>query len=84
VRTLRQFVNVLETTPAAALEPYVLRGDFSRWVADVFGDRDLADDLRTLEERHRVRSRIETLPEMANAIRGRYDLAEDELEAAIL
>jgi hydroxymethylpyrimidine pyrophosphatase-like HAD family hydrolase len=83
VRTLRQFVTELETRPAPALEPYVLRGDFSRWIADVFGDRALADDLRALEERHRIRSRVETLPEMANAIRGRYDLAEDEVEAAV-
>jgi hypothetical protein len=83
VRTLRQFVTELETTPAAILEPYLLRGDFSRWIGDVFGDRALADDLRTLEERHRARSRVETLPEMANAIRGRYDLAEDELEATV-
>lgn len=81
VRTLRQFVTELETTPAALLEPYVIRGDFSRWITDVFGDRALADDLRALEERHRIRTRVETLPEMANAIRGRYDLAEDELEA---
>ena len=83
VRTLRQFVTALEAASLVNLEPYVLRGDFSRWIADVFGDRALADDLRTLEERHRARSRAETLAEMANAIRGRYDLADDELAAAV-
>jgi hydroxymethylpyrimidine pyrophosphatase-like HAD family hydrolase len=83
VRTLRQFVTELETAPAAVLEPYVLRGDFSRWIADVFGDQALADDLRTLEERHRVGSHADTLLEMVNAIRGRYDLAEDPVDATI-
>jgi hypothetical protein len=57
-----------------------MRGDFSRWIGDVFGDRALADELRTLEQRCRTGLRGEALPAMANAVRGRYDLAEDELE----
>jgi hydroxymethylpyrimidine pyrophosphatase-like HAD family hydrolase len=77
VRTLRQFVSELEAAPAAALESYIVRGDFSRWIGDVFGDRALADELRGLEERHRSLARAETLPEMVDAVRRRYDLAED-------
>jgi hypothetical protein len=84
VKTLRQFVAVLETTPASLLEAYVVRGDFSRWIADVFGDRALADELRGLEDRHRKGARADTLAEMAGAVRGRYDLAEDELQAAVV
>jgi hypothetical protein len=57
-----------------------VRGDFSRWIGDVFGDHALADDLRTIEQRYRAGLRDEALPAMANAVRGRYDLAEDELE----
>ena len=79
IRTLRQFVSELERTPARLLEGYVVRGDFSRWIADVFGDRALADELRGLEQRYRAGSRDQTLPEMANAVRGRYDLLGDEL-----
>ena len=82
VRTLRQFVAVLETTPASLLDGYIVRGDFSRWIADVFGDRALADELRKLEVRHRSGSRPETLPEIVNAVRGRYDLTDDVVEAA--
>jgi hydroxymethylpyrimidine pyrophosphatase-like HAD family hydrolase len=81
LQTLRQFVAALETSPASLLEAYIVRGDFSRWIGEVFGDRALADELRALEERHRKGARAETLVEMAGAVRGRYDLAEDELDA---
>ena len=47
----------------------------------MFGDRALADELRGLEQRYRAGCRDQTLPEMANAVRGRYDLLGDELEA---
>jgi hypothetical protein len=78
VRTLREFVSELETAPAALLDSYVVRGDFSRWIADVFGDRALAEELRVLEAEHRLHPRVETLSEMVNAVRGRYDLTDDE------
>jgi hydroxymethylpyrimidine pyrophosphatase-like HAD family hydrolase len=78
-RTLRQFVAELEGAPAPYLEPYVRRGDFSRWIADVLGDHALAAELRALEERHRAAARAETLPEMVGAIRARYDFVDDEV-----
>ena len=80
VRTLRQFVSELEHTPPVQLAGYVMRGDFSRWIGDVFGDHALAGELRALEARYRAGSRAETVPEMAGAVRGRYDLAEGEDE----
>ena len=80
IRTLRQFVSELEHTPPTLLAGYIMRGDFSRWIGEVFGDRALAGELRALEERYRGGSRAETVSEMASAVRGRYDLAEDELE----
>jgi hypothetical protein len=57
-----------------------MRGDFSRWIGDVFGDRALAAELKALEERYRAGFKAETLPEMVGAVRGRYDLSEDERE----
>ncbi len=80
IRTLRQFVSALENTPPSLLAPYIVRGDFSRWIGDVFGDHALAGELRALEEQGRAGSRAETVPEMASAVRGRYDLADDELQ----
>ena len=70
-----------KASPASLLDAYVVRGDFSRWIGDVFGDRALADELRRLEDRHCKRARAETLAEIAAAVRGRYDLAEDLLQA---
>jgi hypothetical protein len=63
------------------LSAYIRRRDFSRWIGDVFGDRALAAELRELEEQYQGDSRAETIPLMANAVRGRYDLAEDDTEA---
>jgi hypothetical protein len=83
VRTLRQFVSQLEGTPATQLEGYIVRGDFSRWIAEVFGDQALADELRELEHRHRARSGDQTLPEMVSAVRSRYDLLDDDLETVV-
>jgi hypothetical protein len=82
VKTLRQFVSVLEQTPTALFEPYLQRGDFSRWIADVFGDHALAGQLRTLEARSRDQAAAETIPEIVAAIRGRYDLVDEEVPAA--
>ncbi|MEO8077972.1 MAG: hypothetical protein ABI818_16720, partial [Acidobacteriota bacterium] len=70
IRTIRQFVAELETTPPALMAGYIARGDFSRWIGDVFGDRALAGELRALEDRFRERSREDVLLEMASAVRG--------------
>ena len=76
-RTLREFVDELEHSKAPLLDGYLRRGDFSRWIGDVFGDFALADELRALEDRHRATPRSETVPEIVSAIRGRYDLTEN-------
>jgi hypothetical protein len=78
VRTLRQFVSALESTPLPLLGGHLGRGDFSRWIADVFGDRALADDLRALEQKYRSGSREEIVSEVANAVRARYDLTPED------
>jgi hypothetical protein len=81
VRTLRQFVGELESIPRATLDPYVMRGDFSRWIGGVFGDHALAQQLRGLEQRHRTDRGPDTLAEIASAIRSRYDLVDEPLDA---
>ena len=48
-------------------------------MADVFGDYALADELREQEERYQTGLDGDTLPEMASAVRARYDLTEDEV-----
>lgn len=78
-RTLRQFVQELEGLSGPILDGYVKRADFSRWIGDVFGDHALAADLRALEDRHRMAARAQTQSEIADAVRARYDLVDDEL-----
>lgn len=76
--TLREFVAVLDGLDSAHADGYVRRGDFSRWVADVFGDHALARELQE-QEREYARSRSsEALQQIAAAIRSRYELAEED------
>jgi hypothetical protein len=80
-RTLRQFVTTLETHPADTMQGYLQRGDFSRWIGDVFGDHALAAEIRGQEARYVSGADGDTIPEIVSAIRGRYDLTIDDEEA---
>ncbi|HEX8027615.1 MAG TPA: HAD hydrolase family protein [Vicinamibacterales bacterium] len=77
VCTLRELVEQLEHQPAPELEPFVKRGDFSRWIRDVFGDYVLAAELRSIEARHRGAPSGDTVAALVDAIRARYDLRDE-------
>ena len=77
-RTLRQFVDVVEHTDVKSADGYLRRGDFSRWIGDVFGDHPLAHELRVQEQRYIQGEDRDTLPEIAAAVRSRYDLTEED------
>jgi len=77
-RTLREFVHAIDTLTAAELDGYLRRGDFSRWIGDVFGDRALADGLRQHEARYRSGTDADAVPEIVAAVRGRYDLSDED------
>jgi len=72
-RTLRQFTEAL-SDPRTVLDGYLRRNDFFRWIADVFGDFALADDLRRIEERYQSGWEFDVPGELINAIRSRYEL----------
>ncbi len=78
VRTLRQFVIVLESLPTRSFDGYLRRGDFSRWIQQVFGDGTLGSDLRALEARYRDGGGANAVTDVVAAVRSRYDLAEEE------
>lgn len=40
---------------------YLKRGDFSRWIGDVFGDRALADDLKVYEDRDQIEGAVDVV-----------------------
>ena len=72
-RTLREFVAVVEDAPRAMLDEHLQRGDFSRWIADIFGDYPLAKEVARLE----AQSRADTIPDigerLGQAVRARYE-----------
>ena len=82
-RTLREFVTVLERIGLAAADGYLRRGDFGRWIGDVFGDHALAQELQRHERRYAVAQDPDVLKGIAAAIRSRYDLADDTAGSAL-
>lgn len=75
-KTLRQFIAELERQSPDGSD-HVRRGDFSRWIHDVFGDFALAAELKAIEQAPGAVTDPDTLPRMVNAIRARYDVTED-------
>lgn len=75
--TLRQFVTILEATPAVQLQPYIRRGDFSRWIRDVLGDHSLAVELRGIEARQGEASAAALAAEITTSIRARYEFDDE-------
>ena len=71
--TLREFVQLLDQCPAAAREGHVRRGDFSRWILDVFGDRSLASTRGQLEENWRLGRISDINGAIIAAVRERYE-----------
>lgn len=75
-RTLREFVALVEHTPAAMLDGHLRRGDFSRWVEKVFGDYPLAKDLWRLEEEYRGGGLTDVAASVVQAVRSRYEFID--------
>jgi hypothetical protein len=74
--TLREFVAALESAAPAALDGHLRRGDFSRWIADVFGDYPLAKTIRRLEGDYTAGALTDAPAALAQAIRSRYEFVE--------
>lgn len=73
-RTLKEFVMMLARLPVASIDGHTRNGDFSRWIADVFGDQPLAAEMRKVERQYR-RGQVTNLVESLIApIRERYEL----------
>jgi hypothetical protein len=74
--TLREFVAELERIDIQQADPYLRRGDFARWIGDVFGDHALARELQRGQRRYVLAKYDDVLDEIIAAIRSRYDLAK--------
>jgi len=74
VRSLKEFICALEHLPLAVLEGHARRGDFSRWISDVFHDHLLGSAIRKVEQRYRL-GHIQNLhSSLAYSIKERYEL----------
>ena len=81
--TLREFASVVEELDEADAAGYLRRGDFSRWMSDVFGDHALARELQGYERRYASDTYREALDQVVAAINSRYELT-DQTDLAIL
>ena len=77
-RTLQEFVSALGSAPSAVLDGHAHRGDFSRWIAEVFHDQPLASDVRKVEQEFCLWHAGELRENLVKAILERYEV-ESEL-----
>lgn len=75
--TLREFVTLLEGAPSNVVQGHNRRGDFSRWIGEVFGDHPLALDVRAIEHGRSDRNG-DIATQVARAVRARYEFVEGE------
>ena len=73
-QTLREFVTALDALDVTSADGYLRRGDFSRSIADVFGDHALARALQGHEHRYVQSGSDEPLTRIAAAINSHYEL----------
>jgi hydroxymethylpyrimidine pyrophosphatase-like HAD family hydrolase len=78
-RTLRDLVRLLERSPVPALDGHLRRGDFSRWISEVFGDYPLAKTVRQLERNYGAGAAADPSAALAQAVRSRYEFLEPVL-----
>lgn len=71
-RSLKQFVSSLASIPVTSLGGHARRGDFSRWIADVFHDHRLASDVRKIEQRYRLGHLDDVRQSLATLVQERY------------
>jgi hypothetical protein len=71
-RSLKQFAALVQGNPAALIGEHARRGDFSRWIANVFFDHGLASDIRKIEQRYRLKHLGDVRQPIAALILARY------------
>jgi hydroxymethylpyrimidine pyrophosphatase-like HAD family hydrolase len=74
-RTLKDFLAQLELVPPSVLAGHALRGDFSRWIADVFHDHALASEIRKVEQRFRIGHIHDLTESIGKLVQERYEFS---------
>jgi hydroxymethylpyrimidine pyrophosphatase-like HAD family hydrolase len=81
-RTLKEFVSQLASAPSAVINGHAHRGDFSRWIADVFRDHFLASDIRKVEQRHRLGHIHDLSDSLVRLIQERYEVSPEPITSS--
>jgi hypothetical protein len=71
-RTLREFVDCLAIAPEDVIDGHLQRGDFSRWVESVFGERNIGRRISELEGECRLRPKTPARDLLINLIESTY------------
>src|SRR6185503_2306999 len=72
-RTIRDLLAALPELPPDVVSGHLERGDFRRWIEDVFGDRELGESIRSLEGGHVANARDGLRRAIADRYGGRAD-----------
>ncbi|HYM07713.1 MAG TPA: HAD hydrolase family protein [Terriglobales bacterium] len=78
-RTLSEFLKLLGQVEPAVLSGHARRGDFSRWIADVFHDHALASEIRKVEQRFRLGHIHDLTTSISKLIEERYEFSPRNL-----
>jgi hypothetical protein len=74
--SLRDFITVVASISAEDIGSHLQRGDFSRWIAQVFGDDVLSSELKAIEEQWRIGLTADVHGAIISAVEKRYRLPE--------
>jgi hypothetical protein len=74
-RTLKSFLALLQVAPNSVLIGHAQRGDFSRWIANVFHDHALASEIRKVEHQLRLGYVHDFTNAVVNLIQERYEFS---------
>lgn len=78
--SLQELTNVLSSAPEQVFAEHLAHGDFSRWIRDVFHDRELADEVANIESSAQAGARSRPHDRIVRAILRRY---ADNAEAPV-
>ncbi len=72
-RSLKEFMGLLASLPAARIRAHLQRHDFSHWLAGVFRDHVLANRVHSLEDLAGSEDAANLAADISQAIRARYE-----------
>ncbi len=74
-RTLKSFLRLLEIISPDVQAGHACRGDFSRWIAEVFHDHALASEIRKVEQRFRLGHINNLAKSIVKLVQERYEFS---------